>query len=193
MEINMNGNINDINYRYTIPEFKITIAGKGNGIYTIFNNISEICKTLNHPTDIIMSYIATVTGSNFISSRNTITGTHTSEQLTELILEYIKYLVMCPKCNIPETIPQLKGTKKNSTIILCCSACKNETEINLVNKRINKGIDIIIKYLKSGGIWTTSKGTMVKQSDSSKILLEEQNKTIQNNLKEDEYNPFDSI
>jgi translation initiation factor 5 len=161
MEINMNGNTNDTSYRYTMNALNVTVAGKGNGIYTIFNNIEDICKSMNHPVEVVMGYIAASTGSNYIASRNTITGTHNTEELTAIILEYIKQLVMCPVCNIPETIPKMQGTKKNASLILCCSACKNETPVKGVNKRITKGIDIILKYIKTGNVWTTSKGTMV--------------------------------
>jgi translation initiation factor 5 len=167
MAINMNGNINDTNYRYTMEQPNITVGGKGNGIYTVFNNIDNICKSINQPVGIIMGYIAAITGSNYIESRNSLTGTHTVESLSIIILEYIKYLVMCPKCNIPETFPVLQGTKKNATIMLCCSACKNETQVKSINKRIDKAVDIIIKYLKSDNQWITTKGTMVLQTTQS--------------------------
>ena len=166
MSINMNGNMNDMNYRYKMPKVITKISGRGNGIYTIFTNIEDVCKSINHPIEVILSYIATITGSNCIFERNTITGTHNGEYVTELLLEYIKYLIMCPKCNIPETIPVLNGKKKNMYITLNCSACKNETMVESINKRINKGTDIIIKYLKSGHVWPVSKGTMVKQTNS---------------------------
>lgn len=179
----MNGNNNDTNYRYTMPKVITKISGKGNGIYTIFSNIEAICISLNHPIGIILPYISVITGSNCILERNTITGTHTEDHLTELLLEYIKYLIMCPKCTIPETIPKLHGKKKNMYISLCCSACKNETIVHPVNKRISKGIDIIIKYLKLDYTWPLPKGTMVKQInvDLSKSEV---------NIKE-ELNPFD--
>lgn len=166
MSINMNGNTNDTNYRYTMSEFNVTIGGKGNGVYTIFNNVEDMCNSMNHPVSVVMSYIAAMTGSNYIVNRNTITGTHKTTELTTIILEYIKYLVMCPVCNIPETIPKIQGAKKNATIVLCCSACKNETPVKNINKRINKGIDIIIKYIKAGNTWETSKGTMVQPVDT---------------------------
>lgn len=175
MPINMNGNINDTNYRYTMEEPKLTVAGKGNGIYTIFNNINNVCKSFNHPSNIVMTYIASITGSSYISERDTITGIHKYENIVDYLIEYIKFLVMCPKCNIPETIPRIEGTKKNTTLILCCSACKNESVIKPINKRIDKGTDIIIKYLKSGNNWLTNKGTMVEQQ-------------IKNN--DDIFNPF---
>ena len=174
----MNGTT-DPNYRYTIDTPKITIYGKGNGIYTKFNNINEICKSINHPKDILMGYIASATGSNYNALQDTITGEHKIEDLIVIILEYIKYLVMCPKCNIPETIPKIQVEKKVKTILLCCSACKNESSIKYVNKQIDKGIDIIYKYLnKKDNTWIISKGTMV-QSDANSLI--------------NEINPFDSL
>lgn len=202
MSINMNGNTNDIYYRYTMDEVRVTLGGKGNGVYTVFNNIGDVCKSMNHPVDVVMGYIAAVTGSNYIPARNTITGTHKSDEITPIILEYIKHLVFCPKCNIPETIPKLQGAKKNATIILCCSACRNESSVKSVNKRIDKGLDIIIKYLKAGNTWPSAKGTMVKQSDALPTMIEEpdvseaKSSTIDGpiaELKDSEFNPFDSI
>jgi translation initiation factor 2 beta subunit (eIF-2beta)/eIF-5 len=191
MPINMNGS-NDPTYRYKMCDLNLTVAGRGNGIYTIFENIDLVCKSLNHPVSVVMSYIATVTGSNYIESRQTLTGSHKTSEIIEIILDYIKHLVMCPKCNIPETIPRIEGNKKNTIVILCCSACKNETKALSINKKIDKGIDIIIKYLKAGNVWTTTKGTMVEQLSQSEVLesTNEDDKTTEEN---EEINPFDSI
>ena len=166
MEINMNGNDNDPTYRYRIPAFNVTIAGQGNGIYTVFKNIDDISKRMNHPKEVLMKYIASITGSNYNQSRDAITGSHTSNELKIIILQYIKFLVMCPECSIPETIPQIEGNKKNSTIKLCCFACKGENPIKQSNKQIDKGTDIIIKYLKAGSEWKICKGSMVSQRKS---------------------------
>jgi translation initiation factor 2 beta subunit (eIF-2beta)/eIF-5 len=152
---NMNGNDKDLNYRYKIPYFKVNIAGKGNGIHTIFLNINNISKSINHPEDILLKYIASSTGSNYISNKTAITGTHTTEDLKNLILIYIKNLVMCPKCNIPETIPILIiHNKKNQDVKLSCLACRNETLLLNKNNNINKSINLIKNYLiKSEGKW----------------------------------------
>jgi len=179
MEMNMNGQ-EDETYRYKMPTFRVQVAGKGNGIYTIFTNITDISKKINVPVEIILKYIALVTGSNYIPAKNTITGEHKSEDLNKIILVYIKHIIMCPVCNIPETVPEVEGSKKNSKLKLCCSACKNVSYITNTNKQIDKGIDIIIKYLNSGGTWKISKGTMVQTADIADFETKEN----------DEFNPF---
>lgn len=167
--MNMNGKEEDKSYRYTMSTFSVQIAGKGNGIHTIFNNMRDISETINVPAEIIFKYIAAVTGSNYIPAKNTITGAHTTEDLNKIILVYIKYLVMCPVCNIPETVPEVEGSKKNTKLKLCCSACKNVSYVTNANKQIDKGIDIIIKYLNSGSLWKTNKGTMVQISNETEF------------------------
>ncbi len=198
--MNMNGNDNDTSYRYKMPVFKVTVAGKGNGIYTIFNNIDDISKSLNHPVEVIMRYLATVSGSSYIQARETITGSHTPAELKELIMEYNKHLVFCSKCSIPETVPSLTGNKKNPTLQFSCSACKNITGAKQINKRIDRGIDIIIKYLKSGGEWKINKSNCVGQLDNTNCCESTEqttDTTIVYNLEqisaEEEANPFDFI
>lgn len=208
--MNMNGNDNDTNYRYKMPVFKVTVAGKGNGVYTIFNNIDAISKAINHPSEVIMKYLAAVSGSSYIQARETITGPHDPTELKEFIMEYNRYLVFCSKCGIPETVPGLSGNKKNPKLEFSCSACKHTTEAKSINKRIDKGIDIICKYLKAGGEWKVHKGTCVSQAKSSEAHdvteAHEHVDEVDDNSKEQEHfsglkqttgdeesNPFDFI
>ena len=189
--MNMNGNNIDTNYRYTMPQFNITIVGKTSGIYTIVNNIYDISKSINHPPEVIMKYIASVTGSNYIQERQSITGAHTVDELNDIIIEYIKHIVFCQKCFIPETIPSLSGSKKNIQLELCCSGCKNTTNILNPNKRIKKAIDIIIKYLKTDDDWKMYKGTVVSQDND--IQDNDIQETNNHETDNQEINPFDFI
>ena len=158
--MNMNGS-NDPSYRYTMPTFNVTNAGNGNGKFTMLNNIEQISKSINHPVPVLCKYIASITGSSYIESRKQFTGSHSSSDLNKLIIQYIKYMVLCPKCGIPETVPKVFGTKKNAGINLSCSACKNESPIITNNKFAEKGSDIIVKYLNAGHIWEISSGSIV--------------------------------
>jgi translation initiation factor 2 beta subunit (eIF-2beta)/eIF-5 len=172
MNINLNGNQIDKSNRYTMPSCQVKKGGFGNGVYTIFDmdNIKKVCKSFNHPYPIVLKYIATITGSNLILDKLTITGAHDSDKINELIINYVKYFVTCPVCSIPETIPILFGNKKNTEIKLKCSACKNESSVKNTNKHIDKGIDIITKYLKSGNEWLISKNMVSKNTVSKNMV-----------------------
>ena len=185
--MNINGNSKDSNYRYTRPIFDVKIGGGGNGIYTVFNNMDKIGSSINHPSIVLFKYIAKVTGSSHIEARNQLTGSHTKESLDTLLQEYIDGLVMCPKCNIPETIPKLVGSKKRIELYLGCNACNNESPIISSKKNILKGVDIIIKYLQSGNEWKIAKGSMVMKTDVNNIIT---NPISEEN---EESVPFDDI
>lgn len=162
--MNINGNSKDSNYRYTRPLIDVKIGGAGNGIYTTFNNMDKIGGSINHPASVLFKYFAKVTGSNHIEARNQLTGTHTKDALDIILQEYIDSLVMCPKCNIPETIPKLIGSKKRVELYLACNACNNESPVITTKKNILKGIDIIIKYLQAGNEWKIPKGNMAMKN-----------------------------
>jgi translation initiation factor 2 beta subunit (eIF-2beta)/eIF-5 len=166
-KINMNGS-EDESYRYKMPGFDVSMGGAGNGRFTILNNIDNISRAVNHPVPVICRFITSITGSSYIEARKQITGTYTASELNRLIIEYIKSVVLCPKCGIPETIPSVVGSKKNANIKLSCSACKTESQLKPINKYADKAIDILIKYINSNGIekWTVSKGSIVTNTCS---------------------------
>jgi len=159
-KINMNGS-DDPSYRYKMPSFDIINGGNGNGRFTVLRNIEQISRAINHPVIVICKFIAGITGSNYIEARQELTGSHTISDLNKHIIQYIKNMVLCPKCNIPETIPSVYGTKKNAGIELTCSARTNKTPLVSNNKYADKGIDIIVKYLNAKNPWTITKGSIV--------------------------------
>jgi len=111
-----------------------------------------------------------------------ITGSYISDELQKTLQIYINRFVICPKCRIPETIPQLnKQSKKNITLELKCSSCGSISNV-LCNKNEMKAYDLIVKYLEKN-VWTTTKGTMVSFDNKNNISSNEINE-------EDDINPF---
>jgi translation initiation factor 2 beta subunit (eIF-2beta)/eIF-5 len=188
--MNINGNSKDSNYRYKRPDFDVKNGGGGNGIYTTFNNMDMIGKSINHPASILFKYFAKVTGSNYIEAKNQLTGTHTKQSLNIILQEYIENFIICPKCNIPETIPKLVGNKKRAELFLACNACNNESPVISTKKNVERGIDIIIKYLQAGNEWKIPKGQIRKIELPNNIVSD--TTTIIDNTVE-EYVPFDDI
>lgn len=160
MSININRESDDPFYRYKMPDVKVRQAGKGNGCYTFIDNIEDICRAINTPSNILLNYIARNLGSNLNEKKVTITGHYTYEQILNTIYDYIDYFVLCHKCSIPELTPEIEGSKKKKKLFYSCSACGTKYDVYSDTKSILKTIDSIIKYY-SINEFVPSKGTMV--------------------------------
>lgn len=179
--ININGS-KDNSYRYKMPVFQCEIKGNGNGIYTIITNLNDVSKYINHPPTILLKFLSSYNGSMANEEKMSITGRYTSDKLQKTIQIYINRFVICSKCNIPETIPQInKQSKKNIILELKCSSCGSISSI-LCNKNEMKAYELIVKYLEKNA-WTTTKGTMVSFDNKNNISSNEINE-------EDDINPF---
>jgi len=180
--LNINGKI-DSSYRYKMVPISSTINGKGNGIYTTFHNLDDVCKYISHPSQLILKYLSIHMGSMANVEKMTITGGYKNEELQTALQLYINRFVICPSCTIPETIPQLKKeSKKNIKLELKCLSCGKVSEVIYNNKLEEKTSDLIIKYLDKNDWITANKGIMVKSK-------EEENSEKEHSEKED-INPF---
>jgi translation initiation factor 2 beta subunit (eIF-2beta)/eIF-5 len=159
MRININ-NSNDKFYRYKMDSVEITNFSSKKP-YTMINNIESICKELGHPSTILVKYIANLFSTSCNESKKSLNGIYNMNQIQDAIYSYINNFVLCIKCNIPEIIPFIQGTKKNKVLSLKCNACGHINNINSTDKNIIKGIDIILKYLQKNE-WKVSKGIIVE-------------------------------
>ena len=186
--ININGKP-DNSYRYKMEPIKSTICGKGNGIFTIIDNLHIISKQINQPANILLKFLSIYNGSIANEEKMSITGSYTSDKLQNDIQVYINFFVICSKCGVPEIIPQLKKeSKKNITLEFKCSACGIISSVICNNKSQSKICDMIIKYLDKNS-WSTSKGTMI--ISDNKIKEENILSCEENNENKDDINPFD--
>ena len=55
--LNINGDNNDPYYRYTMPLLISTKAGKGNGCFTIIDNLQSVTGSFNHPASIVFKLV----------------------------------------------------------------------------------------------------------------------------------------
>jgi translation initiation factor 5 len=186
--ININGKIDD-SYRYKMEPIKSTICGKGNGIFTIIHNMQTISTQINQPANLLLKFLSIYNGSIANEEKMSITGGYSSDKLQNDIQFYINFFVICPKCTVPEIIPQLKKeSKKNITLELKCSACGTVSSVICNNKNEIKLSDMIIKYLEKNS-WSTTKGTMI--ISDNKIKEDIFSSCEENQENKDEINPFD--
>ena len=161
--ININGNKNDLNYRYKMEQINLNNCGKGNGQFTIINNMDEISKSINTPPEILYKYLVFVLGSAFNDKKKALTGTYTTEIIQQCIYDYINKFVICPNCNIPELMYKIENKK----VCASCSACGKTNNIEFNNKINIKELDLIEKYLVINKEWIKTKGLIVEQDIKS--------------------------
>lgn len=160
--ININKQSEDPNYRYKMPKVIVRIAGRGNGSYTFLDNIDDVSTAINTPSLVLLNFISRSLGSSCNLEKNTITGHYTYEKIEESIYNFINFFVLCKKCSIPETIPQVGGNKKNKILEFKCSACGNTSEVSSSSKLYGKMIDFIIK---NKDLYVIKKGNLVEKEE----------------------------
>ena len=67
--LNINGDSNDPFYRYKMPMLLSMQAGRGNGCFTLVENLSDVTESFNHPASIVFKYMGSVVGSNTTESK----------------------------------------------------------------------------------------------------------------------------
>lgn len=162
--ININ-NSDDDNYRYKMEEIIIELGGKGNGIFTIVNNLNAISKSLNTPEEILIKYLCYYLNSNYNEKKKTYSGHHQKKSFEAGIFKYINSFVLCPTCGIPELFYQFN----NSNVNISCSACGKIQIIKPQNKIDIKCFDYINKFLQKGNLWCQIEGNMVVQNNNIDI------------------------
>lgn len=161
--LNINGDENDTHYRYKMPILETQFGGKGNGKFTIINNLDQVTESFNHPSCIVFKFIGYCLGSNINEEQLRITGHYTNDELINKLYRYIHSFVLCERCGIPEIIPNLVRIKKKKKIVMKCSACGSNYDYVPANKLDEKGLDLIVKYLEKNE-WKIKRGTIVENN-----------------------------
>lgn len=186
--ININGNTSDIDYRYKMEKISLNNCGYGNGLFTIINNMDNVAKSINTPSEILYKYLAFVLGSAFNDKKKSLTGMHSVETIQQHIYDYINKFVICPNCNIPELMYKIENKYVRSS----CSACNKNNNI-----QSSKILDLIEKYLVKNKEWIKIKGSMVEQKLEQKIdqtldqtLDQKIEQMLDSEQTSDDFNPF---
>jgi translation initiation factor 2 beta subunit (eIF-2beta)/eIF-5 len=123
MSVNIPRDVEDPFYRYKMPILVTKVEGRGNGIYTVLENLAAVGKALGRPPEHLLKYFATELScaSKTMSGRFILTGKH--ETLNWAIDKFIDGFVLCGKCKNPETDVAVKGKMK-----MVCRACGTATK-----------------------------------------------------------------
>ncbi len=160
MKLNINPNTDDPNYRYKMDPVKIQHTGQGKNSQTVISNINIIADMLNIDSIILLNYMAYILGSSVNIEIMAIKGHYPVDTIQNIIYQFIKFVTLCNKCNIPELTPIVIKNNKKYNLHMKCSACGSSYELIGNNKLNEKIVDTICKYY-SIHEFVAKKGNMV--------------------------------
>ena len=125
-KININGDQNDIFYRYKMPE----VIVRQQGAFYAFLNVDDIMAEkggINRPLSDMQKFLNKNLHTSFTyKNKSLITSAPiTKESVQNVIFDYIKKFILCTKCSSPETI--INKVKNKSFNV--CKACGNSDEL----------------------------------------------------------------
>ena len=105
--INVPSTVEDPMYRYKMPQMKLKIEGRGNGVKTNIVNMPDVAFALNMPTDFPLRFLAYELGSQVTYQAGTettciINGEFDLKEMQKNLDKFIKKYICCSKCTLPE-------------------------------------------------------------------------------------------
>lgn len=136
MSLNVNTSVTDVFYRYKMPRLQAKVEGKGNGIKTVVVNMSEVAKALSRPASYPCKYFGCELGAQTLmdgkNDRYIVNGAHDASKLQDMLDGFIRKFVLCPGCDNPETVLQVR--EKKGVIGQSCKACGYQGLLDMRHK-----------------------------------------------------------
>jgi len=132
--VNIPRDVDDVYYRYRMPVLQAKVEGKGNGIKTVVDNMSDISKAIDRPPEWVTKFmgfeLGLLTKCDPEQNRYVVNGKHDPEALAKCLDKFIERYVLCKQCRNPETDLTVKGEIINSK----CRACGKASIIDMGHK-----------------------------------------------------------
>jgi len=103
--------------RFELPKPDVLVSGNT----TTLRNFKEICDRLRRSQDSVLKFLSGGLGTSGTTdgSRAVFKGRFGTESIEQLINRYIRYFVLCPVCDQPDT----KVVKQGRFRFIVCDAC----------------------------------------------------------------------
>lgn len=114
---NMERNLTEINKRFNPPNPQYEIDGN----FTIYRNLNQTAKYINRDVEELFTFIKKELGTNgsYDETRGRFKGNFDSENLQNVLDDFIEKFVTCSQCGSPDTKYQIQS----GISIIKCTAC----------------------------------------------------------------------
>ena len=143
--------LNDPIYRYKMKSLNIKCMGKQDNWTTYFLNSEDISKKINKSSEYFGKYIGYALSCPMKQDKEknclTFKGDYSCETITKHFMDFLKIYVLCPICDLPETILFIQKDKdKPKGLSHNCNACGKNSLVK--PKSFDKTFDYIEKNTK---------------------------------------------
>ena len=112
-----------------MPAIKLSQESRLNGVKTNITNLPEVAAALRVPESAILKWFCSKVGANSEGTQ-IVKGSHKEPDLRVFLDAFIGKYVCCSKCSYPEYAYQIRGKKKNITLVGVCNSCGKEKELD---------------------------------------------------------------
>ena len=135
----------DPSFRYKMDDINV-IEERGK---TVINNTKKICEDLNRSEKLLVSYFKKHFSVQFILKNGKIMTTKsiTKKNMKDALKVFIEYLVLCPKCKLPETL--IKPIDGN--YVMKCECCNFMGELDKPNIKTKMMRDFLMNMKAEKG------------------------------------------
>lgn len=115
-----------------MPVLRARIEGRGNGVKTVIENMSDIAHALERPPAYTTKFFGFELGAQTTvdekKDKYVVNGRHDADQLAKILDVFIDKFLLCGTCRNPETTMEIV---KNGNIQMRCMACGETTAVDM--------------------------------------------------------------
>lgn len=119
-------------YRYKMRQLTVAVVGKGKMIRTYLANIDDVANDLQIKPEYLVNFLSLKLGANGSYSakhqkqqRAFVSGSHSAERISELVVLFLQQFILCGKCTLPELT--LFAERR---VFLSCRSCGWKADID---------------------------------------------------------------
>jgi translation initiation factor 5 len=162
--------------RYKTRQLQVQVVGKSKMMKTVLVNILDAAKDMQIPPPYLGTFMGYEIGAQAKwdpkkpeRQQAFLSGEHNTKDLSRICLQFIKEVVLCPNCGLPEIVIEISSESK---VTGRCRACGGNAELRISNEKFKRYI-LNHPPTTKGGSFSGSKNVEKKEASVKKSVTKQ--------------------